>query len=374
VHTQAERMHEDEVTAWSSPLTAAVANCGVGLWWFDADGAFHADATLLSIWGRTADDLESADSAPSCHVHAEDRGLATEIFSRGASTKTGECTLRLLRPDGKLRWVLFRRDQSEDEATAGIAIDLSALYRANDVKSRGRALDLVATLAARLAHDFNNLLFAVVGNATLALGVLPQSGENPVREGLREIERAGTRASELVQRLSTFARPGTPRRQTLKLSALVEVAVRAARDNLPATLAIHTCAAESEPAVSADPRLVQELVSNLMSNAIHAMQGGAGVIAIEVEPVVLEGQAWLTDAVLAPGRYVELRVRDGGVGMDNTTLERCTEPFFSTRPKGAGMGIGLCIAQGVTRSHGGGLRIESVAGRGTTVRAYFPQA
>jgi signal transduction histidine kinase len=364
-------MHE--VTAWSSPLTAAVANCGVGLWWFDADGAFHADPTLLSIWGRTADDLEGADSAPSCFVHAEDRGLATEIFNRGASSKLGECTLRLLRPDGKLRSVLFRRDLSEDEATAGIAIDVTALQRGNDLKSRGRALELVATLAARLAHDFNNLLFAVVGNATLALGTLPPSGENPVRESLREIERAGTRASELVQRLSTFARPVTPRRQNLKLSALVESAMRAARDTLPATLAVHTCAAESEPVVSVDPRLVQELVSNLMSNAVQAMHGEAGVIAVEVEPVVLDTQTWLTDVGLAPGRYVELRVRDGGVGMDGPTLERCTEPFFSTRPKGAGMGIGLSIAQGVMRSHRGGLRIESVAGRGTTVRAYFPQ-
>jgi signal transduction histidine kinase len=373
VHSQAERMHE--VTPWSSPLTAAFANCGVGLWWFDAHGAFHADETLFSIWGRGAEDFEAPDAGPTSFIYEEDRALASELFGREPNrSKTVECTLRVLRPDNKLRWVLFRRDVSDEEVCSGIAIDLTALHRASEVKSRSRASELVATLSARLAHDFNNLLFAVIGNATLALGGLPPTGENPVRDGLREIERAGGRATEIVQRLSAFARPVSPRRQMLKLSALVDAALRNAREPLPPTVALHTHAATDEPQVLVDPRLVQELVSNLVSNAVHALQGNPGVIAIEVEPVVLEGQAWLADVGLKPGRYVELRVRDGGAGMDAPTLERCTEPFFSTRPKGGGMGLGLCIAHGVAKSHGGALRVESAPGHGTTVRAYFPLA
>jgi signal transduction histidine kinase len=366
-------MHE--VTPWSSPLMAAFANCGVGLWWFDAHGAFHADETLYSIWGRGADDFEGADASPTSLIHAEDRALASEVFGRGpCSSKTVECTLRVLRPDDKVRWVLFRRDTSESEPISGIAIDLTAHHRANEVKSRSRASELVATLSARLAHDFNNLLFAVIGNATLALGGLPPIGENPVRDGLREIERAGARASEIVQRLSAFARPVSPRRQMVKVSALVDAATRNAREPLPPTLALHTHAAADEPAALVDPRLVQELVSNLVSNSVHAMHGDAGVIAIEVEPVTLDGQAWLLDAGIKPGRYIELRVRDAGVGMDAATLERCTEPFFSTRPKGGGMGLGLCIANSVAKSHGGALRVESAPSHGTTVRAYFPLA
>jgi signal transduction histidine kinase len=367
-------MHD--APAWSSPLTAALANCGVGLWWIDSDGVFSADGTLLSMWGLSVEDLERAESeAPVCFVHAEDREAAEAVFARSSQLRvSSERLIRVVRPDGSWRHVLCRRDASDDEhRAAGIAIDLTAVRRAEDTRMRGRAFSTVSTLAARLAHDFNNLLFAILGNATLALGTLQLAGDHPVRESLREIERAGTRASDIVQRLSAFARPVQPRRQMLKVGALVDAAARGLRESLPLRLILVTQLPANEPSVLVDPRLVQELVSNLVSNAVHAMDRRDGAIALEVEPVVLDGQPWMFELGMKPGRYIEVRVRDLGAGMDAATLERCAEPFFSTRPKGGGMGLGLCIAQGVARSHGGGLRIESVLERGTTVQVYFPQ-
>lgn len=372
---RAERMHD--TATWSSPLTAAWASCGVGLWWIDARGVFCADSTLLSIWGISVAELERAGAeAPGCFVHAGDREAAAVFFGRSPGRQgPTERVFRVMLPDGNSRWVLCRRDVSDDnpEPAAGIAIDLTALRQSDETRQHARGLELVATLAARLAHDFNNLLFAMLGNATLALGMVPLGGDNPVRESLREIERAGMRASDIVQRLSAFARPVQPRRQMLKLSAIVETAARTLRETLPVSLALRTRAVPAEPSVLVDPRLVQELVSNLVSNAVHAMQGRDGAIAIDVEPVELEPQAWLFELGMKPGRYIELRVRDFGAGMDGETLDRCTEPFFSTRPKGAGMGLGLCIAQGVVRNHGGALRLESAPEQGTIVHAYFPQ-
>jgi PAS domain S-box-containing protein len=367
-------MHEAPSRA--SPLTAALVSCGIGVWWIDADGVFHADNTLLAMWGLSIEDLERSE-APACFVHADDREAADAFFDRSSERQAAsEQLFRVAVSDGSVRQVLCRRDSSDDESEhlAGIAIDLTAMRRAEETRQRGRAFEIVATFASRLAHDFNNLLFAILGNATLALGMVPPGGDNPVRESLREIERAGGRASDIVQRLSMFARPVQPRRQMLKVGAIVDTTARTLRETLPQPLALRTQATTpAEPSVLIDPRLVQELVSNLVSNAVHAMEGRDGAIAVDVEPVVLDAQPWMTEIGMKPGPYVELRVRDFGAGMDAPTLARCAEPFFSTRPKGAGMGLGLCIAQGVARSHGGALRIESAPEQGTTVRAYFPR-
>jgi PAS domain S-box-containing protein len=375
VHDNGDRTSEPP---GSSPLTAA-AGCGVGVWSIDAAGVFRADSALLTIWGRSLDELARAQpKAPACFVYADDRALAEAVLGRVPENGEGtERMFRIVRPDGSLRWVLCRRQpfRLEDarEHVAGIAVDVTAMRQVEDARSRTRTFDVVATLAARLAHDFNNLLFAILGNATLALGTAPTVGDHPVRESLREIERAGTRASEIVQRLSSFARPAQPRRQMLKLGALVDAAARGHRDALPPELELSTHVAANEPSILVDPRLIQELVSNLVSNAVHALEGRGGAIELEVEPVMLDAQPWVTELGMKRGRYLELRVRDDGTGMDAATLERCAEPFFSTRPKGSGMGLGLGIAHGVVKGHGGVLRIESVPERGTTVRAYFPQ-
>jgi signal transduction histidine kinase len=359
------------------------------LWWFDANGRFRADRTWLAIWGRSAEDLATVEGdVPVCFVQPEDRAAAQAIFAHGAERQVegevaaprhfvprpSEYVFHVVVPNGESRWVLCRRDSNDEDGEhgAGIAIDLTAQRRGEDARQRARALEIVSTLAARLAHDFNNLLFAILGNATLSLSTMPGI-DTPVRDSLREIERAATRASDLVQRLSTFARPVQPRRQLVKLGALVETVSRTVRESLPPSLTIRTNTAEGDPALLVDPRLVQELVSNLLSNAVQAMQGREGAILIEIEPMVLDAQPWAKALGLKPGPYVELRVLDSGIGMDATTLRRCLDPFYSTRPKGKGMGIGLCIAQSVARSHGGVLRVESTPEVGTTVRAYFAQ-
>ncbi|HKU45072.1 MAG TPA: ATP-binding protein, partial [Polyangiales bacterium] len=268
-------------------------------------------------------------------------------------------------PDGSVRWLLCRRSPHG----VGIVLDVSELRRSEDGRQRSRAQEVVATLAARLAHDFNNLLFAILGNATLALGTAPLGDQHPIRESLREIQRAAERASDIVHRLSAFARPVQPRRQRVVVSTPIEAALAALRPHIAPSVRVVWRKPTPELLVSADAKLLQDLVANLLLNGVQAMEHQGGELTVEVEPVALSGG----ELALPPGRYLELRVRDRGVGMERSTLERAFEPFFSTRPKGMGMGLGLSIAQGVVTTHGGALRIESSPGVGTTVRVYLPQ-
>ena len=376
---QAQRTHDTSVDTGVTDalqLTAAVSGCGVGLWSIDDGGMFHADSTVLSIWGRTLDELSQGDfGSPLAFVHPEDREHAETVL--GASpTPAAEALFRVVRPDGSWRWVLCRRSHGGEtrEAAGGIALDLTTLRRGENDRLRVRTLETVATLAARLAHDFNNLLFAILGNATLALGTMQLPLDHPIRESLREIERAANRASEIVQRMSAFARPVHPRRQLVKLSPLVEVAVRGMQENFLPQVNVRTHAPiTNEPSLLLDPKLLQDLIISLLSNAIHASEGRSTTVDVDIEEIDLGLQAWFAELGLRTGRYIELRVHDAGPGMDAATLERASEPFFSTRPKGGGaMGLGLSIAQGIVKSHGGALRLESELEHGTTVRAYFP--
>lgn len=360
-------------------LLAAAADGGVGLWWIDAAGVFHADATLAAVWDRPAEELaRSGIGAPLCFVHAEDRPLAEAIWGPNAAAGS-ESAFRVLRSDGSPRWLMCRRNApglslgAGAHRAAGIALDWTAIRERDETQLRAKASATVTLLAGRLAHDFNNLLFAILGNATLALSNVSTEGDPSLREGLREIERAGTRASEIVQRLSAFARPSQPRRQLLKLSPIVDSVGRALRDGLPEGIELRMQLLPEEPSVLVDARMFQELVTNLIANSVTAMDSRQGPIEVAVERVNLDQEPWLRGHAIAPGRYITLRVRDFGAGMDAATAERCTEPFFSTRPKGAGMGLGLSIVQSVAKTHGGGMRIESEPDLGTTVHVYFPQ-
>jgi PAS domain S-box-containing protein len=375
---ESRQLAHEVSTEIALPLTAAVAGCGVGLWAVDARGAFHADRTTLAIWGRSYEELADTETdAPVCFVHPEDRAQFQALLGSTDPGHEKNFTFRVTRPDGSLRWVLCRRSAYDDDASgepaSGIVLDLSGLRRAEDARQRTRTSEALATLAARLAHDFNNLLFAILGNATLALSTMQLTSDHPIRESLREIQRAGERASEIVQRFSAFARPVQPRCQRIQLSAPLSAAVDAQRRRLPPSVTLRLELPDDESPVSADPKLVQELASLLLTNAAQAVEHTGGEVTIGLEDVVLRSEAWLHDLALAPGRYVDLLVRDAGVGMDTATARRAFEPFFSTRPKGGGMGLGLSIAQGIAKSHAGALRIQSAPGRGTTVHVYFPQ-
>jgi signal transduction histidine kinase len=360
---------------------ASLAGCGVGTWALDTGLAL--DATLLAIWGRTREELGGAlGTALLACVHPDDtahaRGL--RMFQQpGLTVSPTERMFRVQRPDGSERWVLCREHATEHpaqpgERVSGIVLDLTAWKRDAEAKQRERTLETVSSLAAGLAHDFNNLLFAIMGNAALALGTSDLPEEHPLRESLREIERASVRASDLVQRLGLFSRPPQPRRHMVKLGPLVETAAQSVRAALPPRVQLRTQAAADGLTVLADVKLAEQVVSNLISNAAHAMEGREGSIDLELEEIVLGSQPWFDELEVKPGRYVELRVQDAGIGMDDATRARIFEPFFSTRPKGKAMGLGMCIVQGIVRSHAGAVRVASDRASGTTVHVYWPCA
>jgi signal transduction histidine kinase len=219
-------------------------------------------------------------------------------------------------------------------------------------------LETAGQLAGRVAHDFNNMLTAILGAACCLQERLDSEHEG--QEMIAEIRLAAERSASLTQQLLSLARkhPRVAKPFNLK-QALVEV--RPVLERLcggSVTLEMTLC--DAETIVLADRVEIEQLVVNLVLNGCHAMDG-EGLLSIEL------AQVCQTDGQLAC-----IRVRDQGCGMDDETLAKACEPFFTTKEVGKGTGLGLFSAREITRAAGGELTLKSKVGEGTTVTVLLP--
>jgi CheY-like chemotaxis protein len=237
-------------------------------------------------------------------------------------------------------------------------------------------MESIGTLAGGIAHDFNNILAAITGNAKLALADLTSA--HPLHAHLREIEKAGLRAGDLVRQILTFSRRQEAQRRVIHLREIVAEALRLLRATIPAQIEIRTHYDERTPPIEADATQIHQAVVNLGANAAHAMRESGGVLSVRVEPFVISSSVDAAEndipSTLAPGNYARLIVSDTGSGMEPGTLGRIFEPFFTTKAAGQGTGLGLSVVHGIMRSHDGAIAVQSAPGAGSTFYLYFPQA
>lgn len=230
--------------------------------------------------------------------------------------------------------------------------------------------DGLARLAAGLGHDFNNILTTMVGSAELIAGER-SPGTTDERQELEYLKTAARRGAGIVRNLLGLSQRGMLTLKPLDLRALLENLEPRLERLVPETVAIELEFAEELPPVSADERAVEEIVTNLVTNARDAMPIG-GSLRIEVEPARLTREAFERRGWGDPGEYVRLNVSDSGVGMDDDALERVFEPFFTTKDPGEGIGLGMAVVYGLVKQHRGFVDVESRPEEGTTAAVYFP--
>jgi two-component system cell cycle sensor histidine kinase/response regulator CckA len=233
-------------------------------------------------------------------------------------------------------------------------------------------MEAIGTLAGGIAHDFNNILGTILGNADLARQDAASNWQAMV--SLQEIQKAGSRARDLVQQILSFSRRQPTSRRVMSLSVIVEESARLLRAALPGGVRIEYRSTADTPSIVADPTQVQQVLLNLGTNAAQAMEGRPGTIDIRVEGATFDDASARTDLNLRPGSYARVVVSDTGHGMDAATLRRIFEPFFTTKPPGKGTGLGLSVAHGIMQSHNGVIIARSEPGEGSSVELYFPGA
>ncbi len=235
---------------------------------------------------------------------------------------------------------------------------------------RAQKMEAIGTLAGGIAHDFNNILAGVTGFAEL--GLRDCKDPEVAAQHFREILHAGSRARELVGQILTFSRHRDQPRQPLQLAQTVEDALRILRVAVPATVSLTVTSEPGLPAVLADATHVHQLVSNLVTNAWHAIGPAQGRIALTLAKFDVDESFSRTHPDLRPGRYIRLSISDTGHGMSPEVAERIFEPFFTTKASDRGTGLGLSVVHGVMQSCDGAIIVESEPGGGTTFHLYFP--
>jgi signal transduction histidine kinase/ActR/RegA family two-component response regulator len=255
-----------------------------------------------------------------------------------------------------------------DERTRERELALAQLFEA-------QKMDTIGRLTGGVAHDFNNLLMAVLGSLTLLEKRLPEDPQS--RKLLKNALQGADRGKALTQRLLAFSR-----RQELKPEAVDVARLMTGMEELLKRAVGHGIACHVElptdlPPIMADANQLELALLNVALNARDAMPAGG---TIQISAVAQSfgdrrtAKPWEGALNLPPGEYVRITIADNGEGMDEATLAKATEPFFTTKGPGKGTGLGLSMVQGLAGQSGGLLRIQSRPGAGTVVELWLPKA
>ncbi|MFH1350835.1 MAG: CHASE2 domain-containing protein [Pseudomonadota bacterium] len=233
---------------------------------------------------------------------------------------------------------------------------------------QAQKMEAMGTLAGGIAHDFNNILSAIIGYTELAYLEIPQ--ENKAKRQLMEVLKGGERAKNLVNQILTFSRQTEHEKRPIEIGSVIKEALKLIRSTLPTTIEIRTDI-RTPGAVEADPTQIHQIIMNLCTNAYHAMREQGGVLRVLLEDVDIASEDQFPD--LAPGRYVRLSVIDTGAGMRPEIVRKIFDPYFTTKSKGEGTGLGLAVVHGIVKSQGGAITVHSEPGKGARFEIFFPR-
>jgi PAS domain S-box-containing protein len=242
-----------------------------------------------------------------------------------------------------------------------------ALDLARQALFQSQKLEAIGQLTGGIAHDFNNLLMAILGSLELARKRVPEDPR--VTPFLDNAIQGAQRGASLTQRMLAFARRQELKTEAVDIGSLVRGMQGLLERSIGPTIRIRTRFTRDLPLASTDMNQLEAALLNLALNARDAMPGG-GVITIAAHEETLLP----LDPEDGPVRYVSLSVTDTGQGMDEETLARALEPFFTTKGVGKGTGLGLSMVHGLAEQSGGQLRLTSQPGEGTTVEILLPVA
>lgn len=249
--------------------------------------------------------------------------------------------------------------------------DITDKKRLQEQLLQSQKMESIGVLAGGIAHDFNNILTAILGHAEVLRRKSGTADEAALRR-IKTIEDAARRAGQMVAKLLSFARKETLEMVPTNLNDVVKDTVELlertmVNKNVKAVVELE----EGLPAVSGDSIQLEQVITNLIVNAMDAMPGG-GTVTLRTSLRDLKHDASHVHPLLAPGRYVSLSVSDTGAGIPDEIIGKIFDPFFTTKGPGKGTGLGLAMVYGIVKGHRGEIQVKSSTGVGATFEVFFP--
>jgi PAS domain S-box-containing protein len=294
-----------------------------------------------------------------------------------------DCEYRVRHPNGEWHWLLARGRCLRDPGgrplrCVGSTMDITAEKQAQIDKEQLEAqlrqsqkLEAIGTLAGGIAHDFNNILGAILGYGELAIQEC--ADHSALRRYLDNVMHATERGKMLVERILGFSRSGLGDREPVNVQSVIAETLELLEASLPAAIRLESRIDAGNAAIIGDATYLHQVVMNLCTNSIHAMERG-GVLGVALERVRLNEGRTLFRGSLSPGSYVRLTVRDTGDGIPPAVLDRMFDPFFTTKEVGEGTGLGLSLVHGIVTDLAGAIDVSTQLNEGTAFEVYLPAA
>ncbi len=326
----------------------------------------------ISLLGFSSREEALRINVQDCYGNRQDRIKFQALIGQQGFVKDYEVTLK--RMDHVPLQVLITANAVKDRegrciAYRGIIRDITERRKLEQQLFHAQKMESIGTMAGGIAHDFNNILGGIMGFASLMKTKM--NPDHPFFNYVDIIERGTQRAAELTSQLLTLAMGGTYNIMPVNLNNIILDTIKMLSRLFDRSLQVKTNLDENLPTVEADFVLMQQVLMNLLMNASDALPRG-GLITIETRVETISDNVPSKPLEAPCGRYVVVSVSDNGVGIEPGLIERIFDPFFSTKSKGKGTGLGLAVVYGVLKNLSGFIKVYSEPGQGSIFRVYLP--
>jgi len=333
---------------------------------------------LRNVFGYEIEEIRGKSTKVFYANQQDFEDVGSEIFGKKQIGQNDERVfeLDLKRKDNVIfqaETIVFKIMNDDGKITGNSAVirDITDRKKLEFQLQQSQKMEAVGTLAGGIAHDFNNILTAILGYTELSMLALPPKADQ-AKSDLQEVLKACERARQLVKQILTFSRHSEHERKPLRLQYIIKEALKLLRSSLPTTIEIRQDIDDDCGPILADPTQIHQIIMNLCTNAYHAMRNHGGVLGIALTSIDMDANYANGVIGFQPGKYLKLEISDTGSGIKPEFIGKVFEPYFTTKKKGEGTGLGLSVVHGIVNKHGGQITVYSEPGEGTTFKIYFP--
>ncbi|MBU4133340.1 MAG: PAS domain S-box protein [Proteobacteria bacterium] len=351
-------------------------NIDDGYYEVDIAGNFiFSNDSMCQILGYSREELMGLNNRE--YMDKENAGKIFKVFNQvyrtGVPTKALDW--QLIRKDGSECFVqtivsLIQDSQANKTGFRGIARDVSELKQLEKQLRQAHKMESIGRLAGGIAHDFNNILYIIIGNTELTITDMQES--DPAYPNLENIKVASLRAADIVKQLLNFSRDSKQELKPIDVVTLIRKDLSFLRSMIPATVDIRQNLPDARISILADRTQMNQVLMNICTNASQAMEKTGGILRIDAETILLDGQSVTQYPGLAAGSYAKITISDTGPGIAPESLDKIFDPYFTTKEIGKGSGMGLAVVHGIVKNHNGAITVSSRVGKGASFSIILP--